>query len=351
MTMAERRRWKVAGVLVAAVVAVVTGSGRGGAQTPVLNLYNARHYDTDQALYDDFARQTGVRVNLIQGDADQLIERIKAEGPGSPADVLITVDAGRLYRAQQAGLCQRVPSPVLAARIPANLRDPDGFWYGFTKRMRVVAYARDRVTRDQLSTYEDLADPRWRGRVLVRSSRHVYNQSLVGAMIAWHGAPFVARWARGIVQNLARPPQGGDTDQLLALAAGEGDVALVNHYYYLRLLNSARPHERAAAARVGLFFPNQGPEERGVHVNVSGACVVATAPHRAAAVAFLEYLASDRAQEIFAKGNFEFPAVRGITNPMAAIAPASLKEDPLNARVYAANGASALQLMVGAGWR
>jgi iron(III) transport system substrate-binding protein len=340
---------EVAGLAAAAAVAVAGGPAR--AQGSALNLYNARHYDTDQALYDDFTRRTGVRVNLIQGDADQLIERIKAEGPGSPADVLITVDAGRLYRAQQAGLCQRVASPVLAARVPANLRDPEGFWYGFTKRLRVIAYARERVARDQLSTYEDLADPRWRGRVLVRSSSHVYNLSLVGALIAWHGEPFVARWARGIVRNFARPPQGGDTDQLLALAAGEGDVALVNHYYYLRLLNSPRPHERAAAAKVGLFFPNQGPEERGVHVNLSGACVVATAPHRAAAVAFLEYLASDGAQEIFAKGNFEFPAVRGIANPMAAVVPATLKEDPLNARVYAANGARALPLLVGAGWR
>ncbi|MDR7483143.1 MAG: extracellular solute-binding protein [Armatimonadota bacterium] len=337
--------------LATAAAVVLAGGGPAQAQASVLNLYNARHYDTDQALYDEFTRQTGVRVNLIQGDADQLIERIKAEGAGSPADVLITVDAGRLYRAQQAGLCQRIASPVLSARLPASLRDPEGAWYGFTKRMRVIAYARERVARAELSTYEDLADPRWRGRVLVRSSSHVYNQSLVGALVAWHGEPFVARWARGIVQNFARPPQGGDTDQLLALAAGEGDVALVNHYYYVRLLNSPRPHERAAAAKVGLFFPNQGLEERGVHVNLSGACVVATAAHRAAAVAFLEYLASDGAQEIFARGNFEFPAVRGITNPLAAIAPALLREDPLNARIYAANGGRALQLMVGAGWR
>ncbi len=321
------------------------------AQVRTLNLYNGRHYDTDQVLYDEFTRQTGVRVNLIQGDADQLIERIRAEGANSPADVLITVDAGRLYRAQQLGLCQPVNSEVLNRRIPSHLRDPQGYWFGFTKRLRVFAYSRARASRAALSTYEDLASPRWRGRVLVRSSSHVYNQSLVGAMIAWHGEAFVQRWARGIVANFARPPQGGDLDQLRAIAAGEGDVAIVNHYYYLRLLNSPNPSDRAVAQQVGLFFPNQGVEDRGVHVNLSGGCVVATSRNRDAAVAFLEFLASDQAQEVFAKGNFEFPAVRGITNPMAAVAPATLKEDTLNARTYAANGARALQLMVAAGWR
>jgi iron(III) transport system substrate-binding protein len=265
--------------------------------------------------------------------------------------VLITVDAGRLYRAQQQGLCQRVDSGVLRSRIPAHLRDPQGYWFGFTKRYRVLAYARARVSRSALSTYEDLASPRWRGKVLVRSSSHVYNQSLVGAMIAWHGEAFVARWARGIVTNLARSPQGGDLDQLRALAAGEGDVAIVNHYYYLRLLNSPNPADRSVAQQVGLFFPNQGPEERGVHVNLSGACVVATSRNREAAVAFLEFLSSDFAQEVFAKGNFEFPAVRGVSNPMATVAPATLREDTLNAAVYAANGGKALQLMVAAGWR
>lgn len=321
------------------------------AQGRELNLYNGRHYDTDGAIYEEFTRRTGVRVNLVQGDADQLIERIRAEGRNSPADVLITVDAGRLYRAQRLGLCQPVHSPVLASRVPAHLRDPQGHWFGFTKRYRVLAYSRARVPRASLSTYEDLANPRWRGKLLVRSSSHVYNQSLVGAMIAWHGEAFVARWARGVVANLARPPQGGDTDQLRAIAAGEGDVAVVNHYYYLRLLNSANPQDRAVTDQVGLFFPNQGVEDRGVHVNLSGACVVASSRNREAAVAFLEFLASDFAQQVFAKGNFEFPAVRGITNPMAAVAPAHLKEDTLNAATYAAHGGKALQLMVAAGWR
>ncbi|MCL6500395.1 MAG: extracellular solute-binding protein [Firmicutes bacterium] len=338
-------------LLAVVVVFLALPQPRASGQARELNLYNGRHYDTDEAIYEEFTRRTGVRVNLVQGDADQLIERIRAEGSNSPADVLVTVDAGRLYRAQQLGLCQRVDSPVLNARIPAHLRDPHGYWFGFTKRFRVIAYSRARVDRASLSTYEDLASPRWRGKVLVRSSSHVYNQSLVGALIAWHGEAFVARWARGMVANFARPPQGGDTDQLRALAAGEGDVALVNHYYYLRLLNSSNSADRAVAQRVGLFFPNQGPEDRGVHVNLSGACVVATSRNRQAAVAFLEFLGSDFAQEVFSKGNFEFPAVRGIRNPMAAIAPANLREDTLNAATYAANGGRALHLMVAAGWR
>ncbi len=235
------------------------------------------------------------------------------------------MDAGRLYRAQQLGLCRRVDSPVLGQRIPSHLRDPQGYWFGFTKRLRVLAYSRARG--------------------------HVYNQSLVGALIAWHGEGFVSRWARAVVANFARPPQGGDTDQLRAIAAGEGDVALVNHYYYLRLLNSPNPADRAVAQQVGLFFPNQGPEDRGVHVNLSGACVVASSRNPELAVSFLEFLSSDFAQEVFSKGNFEFPAVRGVHNPMAAITPAHLREDTLNAAVYAANGGKALQLMVAAGWR
>lgn len=334
------------------VLLPLPGRSPAAAQQPrQVNLYNGRHYDTDEAIYQEFTRRTGVRVNLVQGDADQLIERIRAEGANSPADVLVTVDAGRLYRAQQLGLCQRVDSPVLNSRIPAHLRDPQGYWFGFTKRFRVLAYSRARVNRAALSTYEDLASPRWRGKVLVRSSSHVYNQSLVGALLAWHGEAFVARWARGVVANFARPPQGGDLDQLRGIAAGEGDVALVNHYYYLRLLNSPSPADRSVAQQVGLFFPNQGVEDRGVHVNLSGACVVSTSRNREAAVAFLEFLSSDFAQEVFAKGNFEFPAVRGVTNPMAAVAPANLKEDTLNAATYAANGGKALQLMVAAGWR
>jgi len=268
-------------LLLAALLLAAPGlSAPVAAQLGELNLYSARHYDTDDLIYSGFTAKTGVQVNLIEGDADQLIERIKAEGQNSPADVLLTVDAGRLWRATEAGLLQPVESEVLAARIPKSLRDPQGRWFGFSKRVRVIAYSRERVDPSQLSTYEDLADPRWRGKVLVRSSAHVYNQSLVGALIEAHGMDWTEQWARGLVANFARPPQGGDTDQIKAVAAGEGDVAIVNHYYYVRLLTSSNPEERAVAEKVGIVFPNQGEGERGAHVNISGAGVVATAPNR-----------------------------------------------------------------------
>jgi iron(III) transport system substrate-binding protein len=353
MRFLTRKRWRLLPLLalLAAASAGLSADPLAAGPGRVVNVYSARHYDTDALLYGGFTTRTGIRINLIEGDADQLIERIKAEGRNSPADVLITVDAGRIWRAQEAGLFQRVDSPLLVEQIPASLRDPGGLWFGFSVRARVIAYARERVRPGDLSTYEALAQPRWRGRVLVRSSTHVYNQSLVGALIAAHGAPATEQWARGLVANFARPPQGGDTDQLNALAAGLGDLAIVNHYYYARLLNSARADHRHVAERVGLFYPNQSAGERGVHVNISGGGVMATAPNREAAVAFLEYLASDDAQRLFARGAFEYPAVPSVPRDPAALGLRSFKADALNPRVYGANTALALQLMLRAGWR
>jgi iron(III) transport system substrate-binding protein len=321
------------------------------AQQPprVLNLYTGRHYDTDQRLYDLYSAVTGVTINVIQGDADQLIERIRSEGAASPADVLLTVDAGRLWRAETLGLCQPVQSDYLNRRIPEYLRHPTGLWYGFTKRARVIVYAKDRVSPADLSTYEDLANPKWRGRLLVRSSSHVYNLSLAGSLIAAHGEEFVEEWARGVARNLARPPQGGDTDQLRAVAAGLGDIALSNHYYFARLITSANPEDRAAAAALDIFFPNQ--LDRGTHVNISGGCVVATAPNRAEAVDFLEFLASDGAQAIFALGNQEYPVVAGQLLSPILDRWGPFREDTLNAAVFGANTARALILLNRAGWR
>lgn len=320
-------------------------------QARVLNLYSARHYDSDETLFDGFTAKTGIRINLIEGGEDQLIERMKAEGRNSPADVLITVDAGRLWRAEEAGLFQKVSSLVLNSRLPASLRDPNGYWYGFAMRVRVIAYTRARVNPARLSTYEDLADPKWRGKILVRSSSHVYNQSLVGALIAAHGEARTEAWARGVVANFARQPQGGDTDQIKGVAAGEGDVALTNHYYYARLLNSPNRDDRAVAENVGLFYPNQGPGQRGVHVNISGGGVAANAPNRESAIAFLEYLASDEAQRLFARGSFEYPAVPSVPKDPTILGLRAFRADPLNARVYGANNQRALQLMLRAGWR
>jgi iron(III) transport system substrate-binding protein len=287
---------------------VAFGLGLAPAIAEEVNLYSARHYDTDVALYEDFTAETGIEVNLIEGDADQLIERIKAEGRNSPADILITVDAGRLWRAEEAGILEPVESAVLAERIPASLRHPEGLWFGLSKRLRGVVYAKDRVDPSEITTYEDLADPKWQGRICIRSSTNVYNQSLVASMIEADGVEATEAWAKGLVDNFARPPQGADTDQIRAVAAGECDVAVVNHYYFVRLLKSEDDAE--IGDQVGIVFPNQ--DGRGAHANISGAGVVATAPHPGNAVKFLEYLTTPQAQIYFAKGNNEFPVVADV---------------------------------------
>jgi iron(III) transport system substrate-binding protein len=318
------------------------------AQERVVNVYSSRHYDTDRALYDGFTRQTGIRVRLIEGDADQLIERIRNEGANSPADVLITVDAARLYRAQMANILQPIRSAVLEARIPAHLRDPEGHWFGLSKRARVIMYDRQNPPQN-LTRYEDLADPRFRGQICIRSSSHPYNLSLMGSIIAANGEQAAEAWARGVVANMARPPQGGDTPQFQAIPTGQCRLAVANTYYLARFGASQNPAERALYERVGVIFPNQA--DRGTHVNISGAGVVRTAPNREAAIAFLEYLASDEAQRLFANGNFEYPVVAGIPPHPALAALGEFREDALNAARYGALSAQALQIMQRAGWR
>jgi iron(III) transport system substrate-binding protein len=314
-----------------------------------VNLYSSRHYDTDVALYDTFTEQTGIAVNLIEGDADQLLERIKAEGGNSPADVLITVDAGRLWRADQAGLLQPVSSPVLEDAIPAELRHPEGNWFGFSQRLRGIVYAKDRVDPSEITSYEDLADAKWQGRICIRSSTNVYNQSLVASMIEADGLEATEAWAKGLVGNLARPPQGGDTDQIEAVAAGECDVAVVNHYYFVRLLESDAAEERAIGDKVGILFPNQ--DGRGVHANVSGGGVVATSPNKDNAVKFLEYLTTPQAQAYFAQGNYEFPVVEGVKLDPVLEQWGEIKTDAVNAAKLGENNPDAVKLMDRVGWK
>jgi iron(III) transport system substrate-binding protein len=341
-------RGVVAALVVAAVLAIPFVST---AQDRELNLYSSRHYDTDERLYSDFTAQTGIQINRIEGPEDQLIERIINEGASSPADILLTVDAGRLWRADQAGLFQPTSSETLNSRVPAHLRHPEGHWFGLSKRARVLVYSTERVNPSELSTYEALADPAWRGRIVVRSSTHPYNQSLVGSLIEADGLEATQQWAFGIVSNLARAPQGGDTDQIKAVAAGVGDVAISNQYYLARLLKSSNAEDQDVASKVGLFFPNQGLGERGTHVNISGGGVIKTAPNRDAAVAFLEYLTSDSAQDYFARGNNEYPVVEGIQLDPVLASWGPFREDSLSAATYGANNRGALFIMDRAGWR
>jgi len=328
---------------------LVIGLGAQGAQAEEVNLYSSRHYDTDVALYQAFTDETGIEVNLIEGDADQLIERIKAEGRNSPADVLITVDAGRLWRAEDAGLLQPVSSAVLEERIPAKLRHPAGQWFGLSQRLRGIVYARDRVDPGEITSYEELADPKWQGRVCIRSSTNVYNQSLVASMIEANGVEETEAWAEGLVDNLARPPQGGDTDQIQAVAAGECDVAVVNHYYFVRLIESESEDDRAVADKVDIVFPNQ--DGRGAHANVSGAGVVATAPNQGNAVRFLEYLTTPEAQAYFAQGNYEFPVVDGVKLVPVLEQWGEIRTDDVNAAKLGENNPEAVKLMDRVGWK
>ncbi|MFQ3623706.1 MAG: extracellular solute-binding protein [Acetobacteraceae bacterium] len=319
------------------------------AQERVVNVYSSRHYDTDRALYDGFTTVSGVRVRLIEGEADALIERIRNEGANSPADVLVTVDAARLVRAMDAGLLAPVRSAVLEARVPAHLRDPDGHWFGLSTRARILMVPADWTPPKPIARYEDIADPAFRNTILTRSSNHPYNISLAGSILHHNGVEGLEAWCRGIVANLARPPQGGDTPQILAVAAGQGRIAISNTYYLARLLRSANAREREAAQRIKAIFPNQG--DRGTHVNISGAGVVRTAPNRDHAIAFIEYLTSIKAQEMFANGNNEYPVVGDAVSVVPEVAAwGRFRQDELNATIYARRGAQALMIMQRAGW-
>lgn len=313
-----------------------------------VNLYTARHYDTDNALYEDFTKNTGIKVNIIEGEADELIERIKSEGTNSPADVFITVDASRLWRAEQAGILQPVESKDLAAVVPASLRSPQSSWFGLSKRARVIAYDKERVNPSQLSTYEALAQPQWQGKVCARSSSNTYNQSLVAWMIEKDGAEATEKWIKSLVKNFARPPEGNDISQLKDIAAGECDVAMVNHYYVARLMQSKDPEDQKVADQIGVFFPNQ--QQAGTHVNISGAGVIATAPHAEAAVEFLEFLATPEAQEIFTNVNNEIPIISELKPNKTVASFGNFKASDVNVAAYGENNPEAVKLMNSAGW-
>lgn len=340
----DRRRFIATAGAVIAGPAILRAQGAG-----TLNLYSSRHYDTDETLYSDFTRATGIRVNRVEAAPDALIERMRAEGANSPADVFISVDAGRIERARELGLLSPVNNEVLASRIPAPLRDPDGHWFGFSTRARVIMYHRDRVNPSQLSTYEDLADPKWRGKVLMRSSTNIYSQSLTGSILAANGEAATEAWARGLVANFARQPRGGDSDQIRAAFAGEGELAISNTYYLGNIIRKSAPADAALIEKIGVFFPNQG--DRGTHVNISGGGVCASSKNREAAVRFLEYLVSPSAQRFLAEGNDEYPVVAGLAPPPTIARFGTFKADQLNARIFARNNAQALQIMDRAGWK
>jgi len=315
-----------------------------------LNLYSSRHYQTDEALYSSFTKATGIKLNRIEAGEDPLIQRIKNEGTASPADVLVTVDAGRLWRAEQLGLFQPVESKVLAERLPAHMRNPNNQWFGFSARARVIVYNKNSVKAEDVQNYEDLANPKLKGKVCTRSGSHIYNLSLMSALIEHLGAAKAEEWAKGVVANFARAPKGGDTDQIRAVAAGECGVAISNSYYYVRLLKSTKPADRKVIEATGLIWPNQ--KSFGTHMNISGAGVVKHAKHREAAIKYLEYLTSDAAQGYFANGNNEWPVVKGAPLDNKALASlGNFKMDTLNISTLGRNQPTAQKIFDKVGYK
>ena len=331
-------------VALAAIAITATSAAAEGE----LNLYSSRHYDTDERLYSDFTEATGITINRIEGKADELITRMQAEGANSPADILLTVDTSRLERAKDAGVLQSVDSDVLEARIPANLQDADNQWFGFSQRARIIFYDKADVANPP-TTYVDLADPAYEGQVCHRSSSNVYSQTLLSAVIQNYGEDAAKSWAQGVVNNFARAPQGGDTDQLRGLVSGECDISISNTYYFARAIRKevdGLPAE--ARENIGWVFPAQNAE--GAHMNLSGGGVAVNAPNRENAILFLEYLASDQAQEYFSAGNDEYPAVPGVGLSPSVAELGLFRPDAVDLSEVAKNVPTAQKIFNEVGW-
>ena len=311
-----------------------------------VNVYSARHYDTDILMYEEFTSQTGHRINLIEGGSDALIERIAIEGEYSPADILITVDAGRLWRAKERGIFRPIESETLSQRVPSYLRDRDGYWFGLSKRARVLVFNSSRGIPEEIGDYEDLTNDVLRGKVCMRSSSNIYNLSLMASIIDARGKKYAAQWGAAVVSNFLRSPQGNDTSNLKAVASGECAVTLANTYYLGRMLASSDADQRNIAANLSVLFPNQS--NRGTHVNISGAGITKHAPNAENAQKFLEYLTSEFAQKLFAEGNNEYPIVGEVTGPISAFG--GFKEDSINATLLGENQAEAARTFDRAGW-
>ena len=339
---------KVSVLRFCAVLAVCIGVNQVLADE--INLYSARKEALIKPLLDEFSEQTGIKVNLVTGKADALLKRLESEGKLTPADVLITVDAGRLHRAKEAGLLQSIESSALQSSIPSAYRDPDGHWFGLSVRARPLMVVSEKVKAGAIRRYEDLAHAEWKGKICIRSSNNIYNQSLVASMIAANGLADTEQWAQGLVDNLARPPAGGDRDQIKAAAAGECDIAVANTYYLARMLSVGEgDSQRQAAEKVSIVWPNQ--EDRGTHVNISGAGIIRYAKNRDNAIKLLEYLVSDEAQAYYAEGNHEYPVKAGVEISALLRSFGEFKTDTLNLSVLGENNAAAVKLMDRVGWR
>lgn len=333
--------------LILAAAALTAGSFAAYAEGEV-NLYSSRHYDTDERLYSDFTEATGITVNRIEGKADELIARMQAEGRNSPADILITVDTSRLTRAKDAGVLQSVDSEVLEARVPSNLQDSDNEWFAFSQRARIIFYDKADVANPPMD-YVSLADPAYKGLVCHRSSSNVYSQTLLASVIENHGEEAATAWAQGMVDNFARDPQGGDTDQLRGIISGECDISVANTYYFARAIRTDVSGVSADIDQIGWIFPAQDAE--GAHMNLSGGGMAAHAPNRENAIKFLEYLTSDQAQQYFSAGNDEFPAVEGVALSESVASLGEFKADEVDLSAVAKNLPAAQRIFNTVGWK
>lgn len=336
-------------VFVLSTVAFAGAEGRTEEDPGVVHVYSNRHYDTDRALYEAFEEETGIDVRVVEAGSDEIIQRLAAEGDQSQADLVITADVGRLHRAKEMGLLQPVESAALTERVPERLRDADNQWFALTKRARIVAYHLEHVDPATLSTYEALAGPEFTDSIAIRSSGNVYNQSLLASIIAHNGEDVAREWAAGIVANMARSPQGGDRDQLRAIASGEADYAIVNTYYVGQMLTSTDPQDRMVAEQIGIFFPNQ--DGRGAHVNISGVGVTKVSDNVEGAVRLIEFLLSDEAQRGFAEANYEYPVVAGIRAAGEVAAWGEFKEDSLPLTRIGELNDAAVRIFDEVGWQ
>lgn len=331
------------------LMTLVVACGDTSTAKQEVNIYTHRHYKADDVLFKKFSEETGIKVNIVNASADELIQRLETEGENSSADILITVDAGRLYRAQSKDLLQPVRSEILETNIAPEFREESGYWYGMTYRARIIAYAKDRVNPEDIKTYEDLADPKWKGKIVIRSSENVYNQSLLASIILADGEGKAKEWAAGVVANMARNPKGSDRDQVKAVASGEADIAVVNTYYIGLMLNDENVEERKAGETVGIIFPNQ--DGRGTHVNVSGIGVTKYAPNKENAIKLMEFLSGEEAQQILANLNYEYPINPKATKASILKTWGDFKADPVALYKLGEYNSKAVMIFDEAGWK
>tara|TARA_B110000003_G_scaffold266852_1_gene294379 strand:- start:415 stop:1434 length:1020 start_codon:yes stop_codon:yes gene_type:complete len=317
----------------------------------IVNIYSQRHYDVDQIQYDNFEKLTGIKVNVIKANADELIQRIKNEGENSPADLFITVDVGKLWQASDMDLLQKYQDESLTDGITESLLDKNGYWVPVTYRSRILVYSNERVQESELSTYEDLADSKWKGKLLVRSSSNSYNQALLSSLIANLGDEAIKSWTESVVSNFARDPKGNDRDQVKAIAAGQGDIAIVNSYYIGLLLSSENEEEINAGKSVSVFFPNQGEGQRGSHINVSGIALAKNSPNKTNAMKLIKYLTTDEAQETYVNNTYEYSVKQNISPNEIVRNWGNFKKDPLDLNMLGIKRNDAIRIFDAAGWK